>query len=102
MTVWIAIAGLTLATVAIKTSSVLILGGREPSHGALRVIEALSPSLLGALVVAETVGGSEGGFSLDGRLAGLAAAATVIALRGPLIIAVGAAALAAAAAHALA
>jgi branched chain amino acid efflux pump len=101
MTAWIAIAGLTLATVAIKAGSVLVAGGRVNGR-MLRVIEALAPSLLGALVVAETVGGSDGGLSGDARLAGLTAAAAVLSLRGSLTLVVVAAAAATAAAHAVA
>lgn len=102
MTAWVAIAGLSLAAVAIKAGSVLVAGGRVPHRRFVQVVEALSPSLLGALVVAETFGDSDGGLSLDVRVVGLAAAAAVIALRGSLILVVAAAAAATAAAHALA
>jgi len=100
--VWVTIAGLTLVTVAIKSSGPLTVGGRPPSPRVLAVIEGLAPALLGALVVAEVVGDTEGGLSVDARLAGLAAAGAALALRAPLIIVIGAGALTAAGARALA
>jgi hypothetical protein len=99
--VWITIAGLTLVTVAIKSSGPLTVG-RSPSPRVLDVVEGLAPALLAALVVAEAVGKTDGGgLSVDARLAGLAAAGAALALRAPLILVIGVGALTAAAARAM-
>jgi hypothetical protein len=66
------------------------------------VIGLLAPPLLAALVLVETVGDGEGGFALDARLGGLAAAAIALALRLPTLAVVLAAAAAAALLRALA
>lgn len=101
--VWVTIAGLTLVTVAIKSSGPLTVGGRPPSPRVLGVVEGLAPALLAALVVAEALGKTDGGgLSVDARLAGLAAAGAALALRAPLIVVIGVGALTAAGARALA
>jgi hypothetical protein len=65
------------------------------------VIGLLAPPLLAALVLVETIGDGEGGFSLDARLGGLAAAAIALALRLPTLAVVVTAATAAALLRAL-
>ena len=52
--VWITIAGLTLATMALKAAGPVILGGRELPERALAVIALLAPALLAALVLTGT------------------------------------------------
>ena len=98
---WTTIAGLAVATAAIKASGPVALGGRELPAWALRVIALVAPALLGALVVVETFG-KEKDLTLDARVAGVAAAAAVLAARLSVLWAVGAAAVVAALVRALA
>jgi branched-subunit amino acid transport protein len=97
---WTTIAGLALATAAIKAAGPVALGGRELPAWALRLIALVAPALLGALVVVETFGRGKD-LVIDARLAGVAAAAAVLAARLSVLWAVGAAALVAALVRAL-
>lgn len=99
--VWLTIAGLAAGTVAIKAAGPLLLGGRDLPPRVAAVIVLLAPALLAALVVVETLGGREAGFSIDARLAGLAGAAGGLALKLPMLAVVALAAAAAALARAL-
>ena len=94
---WVVIAGLTVATVAIKTAGPLAVGGRELPRRAMAVIALLGPVLLAALVVVETFAAEHGELALDARAAGLGAAGVALLARAPLIVCVAGAALAAAA-----
>lgn len=85
--VWITIAGLTVATVALKAAGPLIVGGRELSARALAVIALLAPALLTALIVTGTFT-DEGELTVDARAAGLACAGVAVVLRAPLLITV--------------
>jgi branched-subunit amino acid transport protein len=98
--VWIAIAGLTLATMALKAAGPLILGGRELPERALAVIALLAPALLAALVLTGTFT-DEKELTLDPRAAGLASAALAALLRAPLLVTVLVAAVATAAVRAV-
>jgi branched-subunit amino acid transport protein len=82
---WIAIAGLTAGTVVIKAAGPLLAGGREMPPPVNAVISLLAPALLTALVVVQTLGGSERGITLDARAAGIAAAAVAVLLRLPMV-----------------
>jgi branched chain amino acid efflux pump len=73
MTKWVVIAVLAVATVAIKASGPVSLGGRELSPRAAAVIRLLAPSLLAALVMVETFA-TASELTLDARAAGVAAA----------------------------
>lgn len=99
--VWITIAALALATVAIKAAGPVVFGGRELPAGPGRVIPLLAPALLAALVVTETFGDHAGGLVLDARAAGLAAAGAALALRAPIVMVLVVAAAATAGARAL-
>lgn len=88
---WATIAGLAVATAVIKASGPVMLGGRELPPWALRFVALLAPALLGALVVVETFGRQKD-LVIDARLAGVAAAAAVLAARLSVVWAVGAAA----------
>ena len=90
--VWITILGLAAATVAIKASGPLLVGGRSLPPLALRVIALMAPALLAALVVTQTFA-RDGELTLDARAAGLAAAAAAVALRASLLVTMAAAAL---------
>jgi branched-subunit amino acid transport protein len=89
---WITIAGLAVSTAAIKGTGPVLLGGRDLPAWALRLIALVAPALLGALVVVETFGTGKD-LVIDARLAGMAAAAAVLAARRSVLWAVGAAAL---------
>ena len=81
---WIVIAFVGAATIALKAVGPVILGGRQLPEGLNSVLFLLAPALLGALVVTQAVGGDRQ-IVLDDRLAGIGAAMLAIALRLPLI-----------------
>jgi branched-subunit amino acid transport protein len=91
-TAWIAIALLTAGTVAIKAVGPLALGGRELPPRASGVIARLAPSLLAALVVVDTFGGTDRTLAVDETAAGLAAAAAALLARLPMFVVVAVAA----------
>jgi branched-subunit amino acid transport protein len=82
--VWIVIAVVGAATVALKAVGPVILGGRQLPEGLDSVLFLLAPALLGALVVTQAVG-DDRQIVLDDRLVGIGAALLAIALRLPLI-----------------
>jgi branched-subunit amino acid transport protein len=98
--VWITIAGLTAATVAIKAAGPLIVGGRELPAGAYAVISLLAPALLTALIVTDTFA-REQDLTIDARAAGLVCAGVAVAMRAPLLVTVLVAAAGAAAVRAI-
>ncbi len=76
---WATIFLIALATVVIKSTGPVLLGGRRLPGWAGRVIALLAPALLAALVAVETFGASEGGDSeLDARAVGVGAAAVAL------------------------
>jgi branched-subunit amino acid transport protein len=84
--VWITIAVLAVATAAIRATGPVLVGGRELPEGLQGVLSLVAPALLAALVVTQTLGAPEGGaFELDARIAGVAAAAGVLAAGGSLL-----------------
>lgn len=99
--VWITIAGLTVATMALKAAGPLIVGGRELPEGALAVIALLAPALLTALVLTGTFT-DDGELTLDPRAVGLGCAAVAALLRAPLLVTVLVAAVGTAAVRAVA
>jgi uncharacterized membrane protein len=99
--VWVTVAVVGLATMAIKAAGTLLLGGRTLPPRAQAALEHLAPALLAALVVTQAVGASGAGFAVDARLAGLAAAAVALAFRAPLLLVVTVAAATAAIVRAL-
>jgi branched-subunit amino acid transport protein len=100
--VWITVVAVGLATMAIKAAGTLLLGGRTLPLRAQSALEHLAPALLAALVVTQALGGSGGGFAIDARLAGLAAAAVALLFRAPLLLVITVAAATAAAVRAFA
>jgi branched-subunit amino acid transport protein len=98
--VWISIAGLAVATVAIKALGPVLVGGRELPKGAYAVIGLLAPALLSALIVTDT-STHEQELTVDARAAGLACAGVAVALRAPLLLTVLVAAVGAAAVRAV-
>ena len=98
--VWLVVIVVGVATLAIKTLPAVLLGGRAVPGWVTGVFEALAPALLAALVVTQTFSSDEE-LVLDARAAGLGAAAVVVALRGPILVAAAVAAVAAAIVRAL-
>jgi branched-subunit amino acid transport protein len=89
--VWISV-----VTIAIKAAGPLLLARRTPPPRARAALEHLAPALLAALVVTQALGGDNGGFTIDARLAGLAAGTAALLLRAPLLVVITAAAVTAA------
>jgi branched-subunit amino acid transport protein len=81
------IAALIATTALIRASGPVILGGRELPERATAVISLLAPALLAALVMTETFRGEGSELTLDERAVGVAGAAGVLAVRGPLVLA---------------
>jgi branched-subunit amino acid transport protein len=81
---WATIILIALATIVIKSSGPVLLGGRRLPGWAGRVIALLAPALLAALVVADTFGKDQQ-LSVDERAVGLAAACAALLARLPLI-----------------
>ena len=94
---WATVAGLAIATAAIKAFGPVVFGGRDLPALLARVIPLLAPALLAALVVTETLSGPGRSLVLDARTGGLVVAAVALWRRAPLYVVV----LAAAAATAL-
>ncbi len=89
--VWIAVAVVGAATVAIKAVGPVVVGGRELPPRLVGLVELLAPAVLAALVVTQVVGGDRE-LVLDERLAGLLAAAVALRARSPLLLVVAVAA----------
>jgi branched-subunit amino acid transport protein len=85
--VWIVVALVGAATIALKGLGPVALGGRGLPTALSAVLFLLAPALLAALVVTQAVGGDRE-LVLDERLLGLGAAAVAIALRAPLLLVV--------------
>jgi hypothetical protein len=85
---WVTVAGLAVATVAIKSFGPLAFGGRELPALLARVIPLLAPALLAALVITETFGGTGRSLAFDARAGGLAVAALALWRRLPLYVVV--------------
>jgi branched-subunit amino acid transport protein len=99
--VWLTVLAVGVATVALKATGPVLLGGRELPASLAGLVGLLAPVLLAALVVTQTVGG-DNELVLDARLAGVGAGAAAIAARAPLPAVVVVAALATALARVIA
>lgn len=83
--IWITIAGLGLATAAVRAAGPVLLGGRSYPPRVWAVLGLIAPAVLTALLVTQAVG--EGmSIVVDERLAGLGAAAAAVALRAPMLL----------------
>jgi branched chain amino acid efflux pump len=91
--VWLVVVVVGAATVALKASGPVLLGGRELPPRALGVVELLAPAVLAALVAVQ-IFGADRELVIDSRLAGLVAAAAALLARAPIMVVVLAAALA--------
>ena len=84
--VWLTVAVVGVATIAMKAGPSVLLGGRDVPARVTGVFEALAPALLAALVITQTFSADEE-LVLDARAAGLGAAAFAVALRAPVLAA---------------
>jgi Branched-chain amino acid transport protein (AzlD) len=82
--VWVTIGALAMTTACIKAAGPLALGGRSLPGPVIKVISLLASALLAALVITQTFADGMS-LVLDARAAGVAAAATAIAMRAPLV-----------------
>ena len=82
-TVWLVVVVVGAATIGLKATGPVLLGGRTLPPAIAEVVALLAPVLLAALVVTQAVGG-DGELVLDARLAGVGAGAVAIAARAPL------------------
>lgn len=98
---WLTIAILAPATALIRASGPVALGGRKLPSRVRSLIALLAPALLAALVVTETFGDHSGSLVIDERVLGVAGAGLVCARRGPMLAAIGVAAVLTATARAL-
>ncbi len=73
-----------MGTVVIKAVGPIALGGRELPPQMTSVVARLAPSLLAALVVVDTFGGTDRTLSIDETSAGLLAAAAALFARLPM------------------
>ena len=89
---WVTIVALAVSTALIRASGPVALGGRDLPHPVMNVIALLAPALLAALVVTQTFTGDPSELVADERAAGVAAAGTVLALRGSILVAMAVAA----------
>ena len=87
MTVWIVVAVVGAATIAIKAAGPVLVGGRSLPPRALAVVRLLAPALLAALVVTQTLAVGDR-LVLDARLVGVAVAAVALLFRAPLLLVV--------------
>ena len=97
--IWLAVIVVGAATIVLKATGPVLLGGRELPPRLNALVTLLAPAVLAALVVTQVVGG-ERELVFDERLVGLGAASGAIALRAPLIAVVVVAAAATAGARA--
>jgi branched-subunit amino acid transport protein len=89
---WLVVVLVGGATIAIKGTGPLLLGGRQLPERLLGVVSLLAPALLAALVATLTLGAGRA-LVLDARAAGVAAGARALWLRAPTIVVVAVAAL---------
>ena len=97
---WLVVAVVGVATIAIKASGPVLLGGGELPAPIARVVDLLAPAVLAALVATGAFATGEQ-LVVDERAAGLAVAGACVALRAPILLTVVAAAIATAVLRAL-
>jgi branched-subunit amino acid transport protein len=83
--VWLAVAVVGVATIAIKGAGPVLASGRSLPESTAGVLELLAPALLAALVATNAFA-SDGELVLDERGAGLAAAGIAVLLKAPLLV----------------
>jgi branched-subunit amino acid transport protein len=96
--VWIAALAVGAATIVLKATGPVLLGGRELPSWLAGPVSMLAPAVLAAFVVTQSTAGDRE-LVADARLIGLGAGAIAVALRAPILVVVVAAAAAAAVAR---
>jgi hypothetical protein len=99
-TAWWSVAIVGVATIAIKGSGPVLLGGKPLPPRIGRIIGLLAPALLAALVAISTFAGQRA-LVLDERALGVGAAVVAIAVKAPPLVVVIVAAVVTAAARAV-
>lgn len=84
---WVVVLFVGLATMTLKASGPVAIGGRQIPARLLGLVEALAPALLAALVATQAFA-SGSSFVVDARAAGWAAAAVALLLRAPVLLVV--------------
>ncbi|HEX6261824.1 MAG TPA: AzlD domain-containing protein [Actinomycetota bacterium] len=92
MKIWVVVAAAGAGTAVLKAAGPLLLHGRPMSPRAQRMLSLLAPALLSALILVQVLG-VEDGIRFDERLLGVGAAIVAAALRAPIWVVVGVAAL---------
>jgi branched-subunit amino acid transport protein len=82
--IWLVVALSGTATVLLKATGPVLLGGRELPRQVLGVVGLFAPAVLAALVVTQ-VFADERDLVVDSRLVGLATGAVAVLARAPLI-----------------
>jgi branched-subunit amino acid transport protein len=90
-TIWLVVALSGVATILIKATGPVLLGGRDLPPQLVGAVELLAPAVLAALVVTQ-VFADDRELVLDSRLVGLVAGAISVVARAPLIVTIVAAA----------
>jgi branched-subunit amino acid transport protein len=88
---WTAVVVIGVATILIKATGPVLLGGREIPARLSGVVSLLAPALLAALVATQVFGAGRG-LVVDERVLGLGAALVALGLRAPVLVVVVAAA----------
>jgi branched-subunit amino acid transport protein len=85
--VWLVVALSGAATVLLKATGPVLLGGRELPPKVVGVVGLLAPAVLAALVITQ-VFADDRDLVVDSRLVGLGAGAVAVVARAPLIVVV--------------
>ena len=86
-TIWLVVLGSALATVTLKATGPVLLGGRPLPDRLTRIVTLLGPALLAALVATATFAVGRD-IVIDARLAGVAAAIVALWFRAPVLMVV--------------
>jgi len=92
MRVWLVVGLAGAGTAALKAAGPMLLGRRRIPERFERLLGLMAPALLAALVAVQTFGGDER-LVLDERALGVAVAIVAVALKSPMAVTVGVAAL---------
>ncbi len=88
---WVVVAGVGVATMAIKALGPVLLGGRPLPPRLGSVVRLLAPAILAALVVSQTFA-TDRSLEVDARAVGVAAALVALWLKAPVLVVIVAAA----------
>jgi branched-subunit amino acid transport protein len=83
--VWVMVAVVGGATIALRALGPAVLGGRRLPPRAMAVIALMAPALLAALIVTQTLDAG-GRLELDERALGVLGAGAALALRAPVLV----------------